>query len=99
MVNTYAWINATNNSKQYINIENRIDTTAVTPPTTAPILNVMININAMSTIMIRCPAKILAKRRIISAIGLVRVEIISIIGMSGSGNLSHVGTSGHNTSL
>ena len=99
MVNTYAWIKATNNSKQYINIENRIDTTAVTPPTTAPMLMVMIKIKAINTIIIRCPAKILAKRRIIKAMGLVRVDIISIMGIKGNGTFNQVGTSGQITSL
>ena len=37
MVNTYAWINATSNSRKYINTENATDTTETPAPTATPI--------------------------------------------------------------
>ena len=99
MVNTYAWINATNNSKQYINTENATDTTETPAPTATPIRLVKMNINAISTRIIMCPANIFAKRRIISAIGLVNVPITSISGISGIGAFKKTGTSGQKISL
>lgn len=59
----------------------------------------VINISVVSPSTIACPAMILAKRRIISAKGLVNSPTISIIGISGIGTFSHTGTSGQNTSL
>ena len=99
IVNTYAWINATNNSRKYINTENNIDTTETPAPTATPIMLAKMKIRAIKTKIIMCPAKIFAKRRIISAIGLVNVPIISISGISGSGAFRKTGTSGQKISL
>ena len=99
IVNTYAWINATNNSRKYMNTENAIDTTDTPAPTAKPIRPANMNINDINTKIIMCPAKIFAKRRIISAIGLVNVPIISISGINGSGALRNTGTSGQKISL
>ena len=46
-----------------------------------------------------CPARILAKRRIIKAKGFVNIPMISMTGIKGIGTLSHQGTSGQNISL
>ena len=99
IVNTYACINATNNSRKYINTENATDTTDTPAPTATPIMLENMNISAISTKIIMCPANMFAKRRIISAIGLVNVPIISISGINGSGAFKNTGTSGQNISL
>ena len=46
-----------------------------------------------------CPANIFAKRRIINANGFVKIPKSSIIGINGTGNFIHTGTSGQNISF
>ncbi len=99
IVNTYAWINATNNSRQYMNSENAIETTDTPAPTAIPIIDENINIRQISTNIIMCPANIFANNLIIRAIGFVRVEIISITGINGIGAFKNRGTSGQRTSF
>lgn len=92
-------MNATRSSRQYINSENNTDTTATPDPTAIPIIDENMNIKHISTNIIMCPANMFAKRRIIRATGLVRVDIISITGINGIGALRNTGTSGHKTSF
>jgi hypothetical protein len=49
--------------------------------------------------IMQCPAKIFAKRRMVRAIGLVRIPKNSITGIIGSGALRNKGTSGHRISF
>ena len=54
---------------------------------------------AVNPITVECPPVILAKRRIISAKGLVKTPTSSITGINGTGTFSHLGTSGQKISL
>ena len=99
IVNTYACIKLTRTSMSNINIENDTDTTTVAPPTTIPPTPAKINIKSVNTITIMCPPIIFAKRRIVNAAGFVKIPKSSIIGIIGSGHLSHIGTSGQKISF
>lgn len=88
----------TNTSINNMNIENSDDTTAVPDATPIPIF-AKININNVNTITIMWPPIILANKRTVNAAGLVNIPNTSMIGMIGSGNFSHRGTSGQNTSF
>ena len=92
-------MNATSNSRKYINTENATDTTETPAPTATPIRPANMKISDINTKIIMCPANMFAKRRIIRAIGLVSVPIISISGINGSGALRNTGTSGQKISL
>ena len=74
------------------------DTTVIEPQTAAPISAVTKTMHVRIRIT-EWPAMMLAKRRIISAKGLVRMPTNSISGMMGTGTLSHVGTSGQKMSF
>ena len=98
MVNTYAWMNATSTSTQFIKMLNNTDTTLIEVLMAAPILAVtkMMLVNAK---MMECPAKILAKRRIIKANGLVKIPNNSMTGINGMGHFKNIGTSGQRISF
>jgi hypothetical protein len=87
-VNIYACKKATKTSIRYINSTNKTETGATpkAPPFPSPLW--AMNINEIKLNMIMCPAEILAKSRIISANGLVKIPTISIgiiIGISAKG--------------
>ena len=65
-------MNATNNSRKSINIVIITLTMVMDVPINAPICTVM-NIMQTNDMTMACPAKMLAKRRIISANGLVNI--------------------------
>ena len=98
MVNTYACMNATNNSRKSINIVIATLTTVSEVPATTPIWKVM-NIMHTNDIIMACPANIFAKRRTIKANGFVNTPKNSISGIIGTGNFNHVGTSGQKISF
>ena len=98
MVNTYAWMKATNNSSAFIKMLNNTEATVSVPFKAGPIL-AEINIKQVSTNIAMCPASILAKRRIIKANGFVKIPKNSINGIIGTGTFSHQGTSGQNISF
>ena len=98
MVNTYAWINATSTSTQFMKILNNTDTILMEVLMAAPILAVtkMILVKAR---MMECPAKMLANKRIIKANGLVKIPNSSMAGIKGIGHFKNVGTSGQRISF
>ena len=67
-------------------------------PLAIPIWNVM-NITHVNEMAIACPPNMLAKRRTMSAKGLVNTPNNSMTGNKGTGALSHQGTSGQNMSF
>ena len=73
-------------------------TTVIKDPATIFIPNMM-KIMLASEIAIACPAIILAKSRIISAKGLVKILKNSMNGINGTGTFNQVGTSGQNISF
>ena len=77
----------------------KMEMTEVAAPRPAPYIPPMMKIKAISTMMMICPAKMLANRRIIKAKGLVRVEMSSMMGISGMGNFRNMGTSGQRMSF
>ena len=88
MVNTYAWIKAT---QQFQSVHKDIEqhrATVSEPFKAGPILADM-NIRHVSTSIAMCPASILAKRRIIKANGLVKIPKNSINGIMGTGTFNH----------
>ena len=98
MVNTYAWMNATSTSTQFMKMLKSTDTMLIEVLMAAPILAVtkMILVNAR---MMECPAKILANKRIIKAKGLVKIPNNSMAGIKGIGHFKNTGTSGHRISF
>ena len=98
MVNTYAWMNATNNSNKFINTPNKTDTTVIEPFIAGPILTVM-NIKLVKARITECPAIIFANKRIIKANGFVKTPNNSTTGINGTGTFNQLGTSGQNISF
>ena len=98
IVNTYAWMKATNSSSAFIKILNSTEATVSEPFKAGPILADM-NIRHVSTSIAMCPANILAKRRIINANGFVKIPKNSMKGIIGTGTFSHQGTSGQKISF
>ena len=98
MVNTYAWMNATNTSTQFMKILNNTDTILMDVLMTAPILAVT-NTMLVNAKIMECPAMMLANKRIIKAKGLVKMPNNSMAGMMGTGHFSHMGTSGQRISF
>ena len=73
MVNTYAWMKATNSSSAFTkNVEQYGSYRQCTPLSAGPML-AEIKIRQVSTSIAMCPASILAKRRIIKANGFVKI--------------------------
>ena len=98
IVNTYAWIKATNTSTQFMKMLKSTETMLMEVLIATPMLAVtkMILVNAK---IIECPAKILANKRIIKANGLVKRPNNSIAGINGMGHFKNVGTSGQRISF
>ena len=97
-VNTYAWMYATRSSSAYMKMLKRTEMKVIELPRAAPALNPM-KIKMVRTSIAICPPSIFAKSLIIKAIGFVKIPISSIRGMSGTGALSQVGTSGQRISF
>ena len=98
IVNTYAWIKATNTSTQFMKMLNSTDTMLMEVLIATPILAVTKMILVKAKIM-EWPAKIFANKRIIKANGLVKIPNNSIAGINGIGHFKKVGTSGHRISF
>ena len=71
-----AWINATSTSIKYMNVAKAMDTGEKPQPIPVLMFEKMKMSEIRQLIMI-CPASILAKRRMINANGLVKIERIS----------------------
>ena len=95
IVNTYAWINATSNSRQFINIIKNTATADMVLHTAIDMELVRKMIQVIPNMM-ECPAIMLAKSRIIRVNGLVKIPNISINAISG---FIHNGTSGQRISF
>lgn len=67
-------------------------------PMTAPNCHV-IKMTHVSDRMMACPPIMLANKRTIKANGLVKMPKSSIMGIMGTGHLSHVGTGGQSISI
>ena len=91
-------MNATRISNASIKIPNATATTVMEPLMTGPTFTV-IKMIAIKLKIAACPAIILAKRRIISANGFVKIPKNSIKGIIGTGAFNQVGTSGQNISF
>ena len=89
---------ATSTSTQFMKILNNTETTLIDVLMAAPILAVT-KIMLVNAKMMECPAKILAKRRIIKANGLVKIPKSSMAGIKGMGHFKNVGTSGQRISF
>ena len=89
---------ATNISIKSINTMNNIATTDIKPFKTAPRDTVIKTTQVRDNMMI-WPARVLAKRRIIKAKGLVKRPKISMSGINGIGAFIQTGTSGHKISF
>ena len=98
MVKTYAWIYATSSSNAVMKMVMKMETTLIAPPMPAPYMPLMMNIRAISTMMMMWPARMLANKRTIRAKGLVMVEISSMMGISGKA-FRKMGTSGQRMSF
>ena len=76
LVNIKAWIKATNTSIKYMNVAKAIETGEKPQP--MPLLMfAKMKISEIRQIMMICPASIFAKRRMMRAKGLVKIERIS----------------------
>ena len=73
-------------------------TTIIDEPAAALTPNIM-KIMHVSDIAMACPAIMLAKSRIISANGFVKILKNSMNGINGTGNFNHIGTSGQKISF
>lgn len=93
MVNTYAWMNATSSSRQFMNMQKRTLTAVIEAHMAVPIFAVT-KTTLVKARMMMCPAMMLAKRRTVSEKGLVNTPMNSMVGMMGSGALRKIGTSG-----
>ena len=82
-------MNATSNSRKSINIVIITLTMVMDVPINAPICTVM-NIMQTNDMTMACPAKMLAKRRIISANGLVNTPKNSTTGIIGTGKIAKI---------
>ena len=99
IVNTYAWTKATRSSRQFMNSSMTMLNELSPSPNPTPIdhprkmTHVKLNMTA-------CPAIMLAKRRIMSANGLVNTPKSSITGITGTGYAFRKrGTSGQKISF
>lgn len=93
IVNTYAWMNATSNSRQFMKMQKRTLTAVMEAHMPAPIFAVT-NTTLVRARMMMCPAMMLAKRRTVNEKGLVKTPMNSMVGIMGRGAFKKMGTSG-----
>ena len=98
IVNTNACIKATSNSNTFMKMVKNTDTTVIAVPiyTFTAIVTKIIDTKASNAV---CPASMFANKRIVKAKGFTTTPTSSITGISGTGTLSHAGTSGQKISL
>ena len=98
-VNTNAWMKLIRVSSTSMNSDRATEITAVPAPTAVPNIWANTMINNINTITTMWPPSMLAKRRTMSASGLVKIPRNSINGIMGTGHLSAMGTSGQKMSF
>ena len=98
IVNTIAWMKQTRHSKHIMKTLMSTDSPDMESCTATACEATRKMMHVMATAM-ACPAIMLAKSRIISAKGFVKMPTNSMRGMMGTGHFSHMGTSGQKISF